>query len=357
MLYYRFDKNIALNNDKLAQQLQSDKIQALLNGSGINNIPNLNLITTNPQISKANSCANGPVYIGASGTNDDCIRTCENSTANVINVNAGETFVYDSAVLQPGAHCIIGARPQCNMKTTYAMMTANSVVCRSKFPEIVGGSVGTTMIACNNRIIDDPQNYLWDYKYNEKFSPLTTTILDVDELLPDGTFRFRCKFQGNDLQNNQYMQSPLNRFHPFENYCAALIYSAHPDVKTVVNIEDGTFECDCGDFEETRVKHIDPHDRSSQCSSISMETKVDVRNRQLMTVPYKCFTLFSPIDDVGRYLPCPNEQFTREGNKIASVTIPYSTHPDALIEHPIYKDFDENNNADVFLDIGGEITS
>lgn len=341
LLYFKFSGDIKDQNEKLAKKLQDHNIQTLLNGSGINNIPNLNLVSLNPNVVKANKCSNGPVYIGATGTDSDCVRTCANSSASVVQVEPDHVVIYDSAVLQPGANCIIGPRPMCNMNTTYAMMTINSVVCRPKFPQLVGGPLGNTMIACNNRIIDDPQNYLWDYLNNVKFSPLTTDIENVDEMLPDGSYRFRCRFNGLDNHNNTYIESNLNRFHPMENYCAALVYSAHPDVKTVFT-ENGV-ECDCGDFEETRVKHIDPNDKSSQCSSIAFEVKQDVRNRYLMTVPYKCFTLYSPIEDVGKYLPCPNELFTRQGNQIASVTIPYTTKIDALIEHPVYKDFDASD--------------
>lgn len=357
MLYYKFDDTrIRADVDKLAKKLQSNPIQALINGSGINNIPNLNITTTNPQIAKANDCGNGPVYIGSHGSDHDCVRICSNSSASVINVSDGDTFIYNSSTLQPGAHCILGERPMCNMKTTYAMMTVNSVVCRSKYPQLVGGPVGTTIIACNDRKINDPQNYLWDYATNSRFSPLTTEFQSADELLPDGSYRFRCKFQGVDNQNNQYIENPLNRFHPFENYCAALIYSAHPDVKTKIDLENGTFECDCGEYEQTRVRHIDLNDKTSQCSSKSIAIVKDVNDKEILHLPYKCFTLFSTIDDVGRYLPCPNDQFTVQGSKIAELQIPFSRKIDALIEHPIYKDFNADAGT-VFMDFTTDINS
>lgn len=346
LLYYSFDKNLQERNEDLAQKLANDKIQSLMNGSGINNIPQLNIITANPNIAKANACQKGPLYIGTNGTDQDCIRTCTNSSASVINVDEGETYIYESTILQSGAHCIIGPRPQCNMKTSYAMMTVNSVVCRSKFPDIVNGPVGNTIVACNNRQINDPQNYLWDYKYNKKFDPLTSDdILDSNELLSDGSYRFRCKFNGYDVRQNKYIEHPYNRFHPFRNYCASQIYAAHPDVKTVINTETGTFECDCGNFDETRVKHMDPNDKTSLCSNVSKEIKTDVRNRQIMTVPYKCFTLFSPIEDVGKYLPCPDDQFTRDGSQTSFVTVPFSVKTSALIEHPMYKDFHQRDSG------------
>ncbi|ATY70204.1 pif-2 [Tomelloso virus] len=345
-MYYGFDKNLATQNEELAVKLADNKIQSLLNGSGINNIPNLNIISTNASVTTANACGKGPVYIGSTGTDHDCIRTCANSSATVINVADGETYIYESALLQTGASCVIGARPQCNMKTSYAMMTINSVVCRSRFPNIVGGPLGTTLVACNNKQITDPQNYLWDYKNNKKFDPLSTTITDEDEVLNDGTYRFRCKFNGYDIRQNQYVQHPNNRFQPFRNYCASGIYAAHPNVKTVISEDGSSYTCDCGTYSETRVRNIEPSDKSSQCADVYRHNDTGgVNSRQIMVVPYKCFTLYSPLDDVGKYFPCPNDQFTREGSQFSSVSIPYSTDPNKIIEHPMYKDMSAAGNV------------
>lgn len=341
LLYYSFDKTIKTQNEELAVKLADGKLQALLNGSGINNIPNLNIITTNAGVSKANACGKGPVNIGSSGTDQDCIRTCANSTASVINVAAGETYVYESSILQTGANCILGPRPECNMTTSFAMMTINSVICRPRFPDIVGGPLGTTVVACNNRHITDPQNYLWDYRYNTRFNPLTTDILDSNEVLGDGTYRFRCKFAGYDVRQNQYTEHPNNRFHPFRNYCASSIYAAHPNVITKID-NSGSFECDCGDYTATRVQNIIPGDKTSICSNYAHMEKVDIKERRILTMPYKCFTLFSPIEDVGTYLPCPNDQFIREGSQFSTVEIPFSLNPNAVIEHPMYKDMGTN---------------
>lgn len=344
LLYYSFDSDIPKRNEALAVKLADDKINALLNGSGINNIPNLNIITTNAAVNKANACGKGPVHIGSTGTDQDCIRTCVNSSASVINVAEGETYIYESAVLQPGANCIIGARPQCNMKTSLAMMTVNSVVCRSRFPDIIGGPLGTNVVACNNKQITDPQNYLWDYKYNKKFDPLSTNILDVDEQLNDGTFRFRCKFGGYDVRKNQYIEHPHNRFHPYRNYCASEIYAAHPNVRTIIH-SDGTYECDCGTFQDTRVKNINPKDKTSLCSNVSISVEDEVKQRKILKVPYKCFTLFSTLEDVGKSLPCPNDQFTRDGSQYSEISIPFTTDMNAIIEHPQYADMSPSANV------------
>lgn len=341
-LYYSFDKGLKKRNEKLAHELANNKLESLINGSGINNIPNLNIVSNNPGILKAASCAEGPVHVGDQATDQDCIRTCANSTASAINVNEGETYIYRHAQLKPGAHCVLGPRPQCNMRTTYAFMTLNSVVCHPKFPEVVGGPLGNKVVACNNDEINDPQNYLWDYRENVRFNPTLHQINDVDERLSStGDFRYRCRFNGFDETRNKYIQHPNNRFHPFRNYCASQVFAAHPSVKPKYIESTGLYECDCGPIEETRIANIDPTKKSSICSNLQKTYTNDTKNRITLTLPYRCFTLFSPFTDVGRYLPCPNEQFTREGSQFTSIDVPYSTHLDDPIENPMYKEFKE----------------
>lgn len=345
LFYYEFDSDIHKDYERMATMLYDGPLSSLLNGSGINNIPRLNLVTTNPEIARVNNCAKGPVYIGpGSATDADCVRTCMNDSAHVVNVADDETVIYDNAILQKGAHCSIGARPECNMRTTIVKMTINSVVCQSKFPRLVGGTLGNNIVACNNSLINDPQNVLWDYKTNERFDPWTTTVLDEDELLPDGKYRFACIYKGEDSRGNSYQSHPHDRLHPIRNYCADLVYRAHPDVRTVWSDDGKTYTCDCGDPSVTRVSRIRDDDPTSQCSDVKLSVRDDVRMRKILTVPYKCFTLYSPLEDVGKYLPCPNDQFTREGSQMASVTVEFSENERSLIEHPLYKDMKDESD-------------
>lgn len=335
-------------------KLYNGPLQSLLNGSGINNIPLLNIMSTNPAVSQANNCSKGPVYIGSQiATDMDCIQTCVNDSAKVTNVLDGETVAFNNTLLRPGAHCFIGPRPECNMKTSYALMTVNSVTCVSKFPRLFGGDLGTEIVACNNKNIYDPNNVLWDYKSNEAVNPWTTTIIDTDEQLNDGSFRFRCKFDGEDYRGNKYIPHPKDRFHPIINYCASLIYRAHPDVKTIFQTDD-TFACDCGDEQETRVKHMYADNPSSQCASIQYKVESLVGDKKRVTLPYKCFTLFSTLAEVGSSPPCPEDLFTRQGNQVSSVSLEFTENERSLIEHPIYQDltddgvtFKENVEMDI----------
>lgn len=347
-LYYSFDSDLKKRNEKLAIDLTDNKLEALVNGSGINNIPHLNIVTTNPGVQKASSCAEGPVQLGTFGTDDDCIRTCANDSASVVNVGKNDSYVYHGTKLPVGAHCILGPRPQCNMRTTLAMMTINSVVCHPKYPELIGGPNGNKVVACNNDQINDPQNILWDYRENKRVNPFTDNIMDVDELLPaTNKFRYRCRFNGFDEQQNKYMEHPNNRFHPFRNYCASQIYAAHTSIQPVFDANSGSYNCFCGDPNVTRVKNIDPYTPSTICADVQQNIRGDVKNRKIITVPYRCFTLFSPVTDVGRYLPCPNDQLTRRGSQFSSVDVPFSQIQTDAVEHPLYKDF-----GDVGIGIG-----
>lgn len=351
-LYYTFDERKLTNaNVRTKDALRNDSLQKLLNGSGINNIPNLEIVTNNTAISTAASCSKEPLLAPETTSDAECIRTCANSTAHHLHVDENETYIYNSKTLQPGSYCTIAPRPMCNMMTTMALMTINSVVCRPRNPELVGGLTGNTVVACNNNEIYDPQNQLWDYKTNSKFNAvaLDHQITNINETLDSGEFRYRCVFNGSDEHNNNYVEHPQNRFHPFRNYCASQIYNAHPDVKTVWNTENNSYICDCGDFDTTRVRHIYPDDPTSFCATKTFNVHTDVRNRKILTHPYRCFTLFSNVSDVGRYLPCPNEQFTRRGNEFTTVDIPFSHNLKALIEHPRYKEFDAK---DLGVEIG-----
>lgn len=340
--YYKYDENtITSDLEETARRLTNHPIHSLMDGSGINNIPNLNIISTNIQVTQANKCGQGPVYIGRSENNYkdyDCIKLCANSSAKVITVLDDELYAFENKTLKPGAHCHIGPRPECNTKTTHVLMTINSVVCRPKNPRLFGGPTGNTIIACNDKNIYDPRNILWDYEKNEPVNPMTLNsyIMDVDEIASDGSLRYRCKFEGIDDKGNYFIENPHDRFHPIVNYCANLIYNAHPDIITKFNKDANDYECVCGDEEVTRVKHMYPDNIKSQCSSIQYSEQIIDKKKMKITIPYKCFSLYSTIDQVGSLPPCPPEQFTREGNQVSSIDLILTKNENEIIEHPNY---------------------
>lgn len=344
LMHYRFDKNIERSTDEMAMKLyENDGTRALVNGSGVNNIPDLRIVSTNAEVVRANNCSSGPVYIGVTGDDSDCVRTCLNGSAKAVHVRDGDSFTYQSAVLQSGVHCLLGARPECNTKTTITMMTVNSITCRTKFPRLFGGKTGGDIVACNNSVINDPRNVLWDYSENRRVDPWRSVVTDEDERLPDGTYRYRCRFKGLNERENHYIEHPYDRFHPITNYCADLVYRAHPKVRTVFSADRNSYTCRCGDPAVTRLKHLVPDDPSSQCSDVVYDVVRDVKERKRITVPYRCATLFSPLADIGRYPLCPEDKFLKRGSAMAAVKLEYTSDENQLIEHPLYLEFGDTD--------------
>lgn len=348
LLYMRLDSNVILSRiDRNAKYLEeNDNMASLINGSGVNNIPALNIISTNAAVNFANKCGEKPIFYGLSGTDTDCQRICANDTAHVLQVTDEKASYFENVKLESGAYCRIGRRPECNTKTTSIIMTINSVTCRSKYPRLFGGTTGNDIIACNDSQINDPLNILWDYRDNVRVKAETVDVRDEDERLIGGEYRFRCRYSGKDSNENDFMENPYDRFHPMKNYCAEYIYGAHPSVKTVIDRNLGTVFCDCGDYNVTRVRNINPDDTSTKCSNEIYEHKTLLPNQKSVKIPYKCFTVNSPIEDVGRYMPCPPEQFVRNGSRMSSVTMIYSERDSVPIEHPNYHDF---NFSDTML--------
>jgi hypothetical protein len=338
MLYYNFSKKIAQQNEQWEEKLQDDKFRALLNGSSINNLPNVNITSLNEGVTQANKCGQKPVYFGTTGTPQDCVQMCVNSDAVSITVSDAEIYIYESEMLRPGFYCLVGNKPQCNLHTTYAIMTINSHFCRPKYPAVAGSKI----IACNNRMIYDSRNVLWDYLHDGPFDLYGTEITYENEILADSSYRFRCIFNGRDSINNRYVEHPFARFHPIRNYCTQYIPNAPDDITFSLD-SDLKVVCDCGDTERTRLDNIIPNDPTSPCAPIQYQISNVIRNQNKVTVPIPCFNLFSPISAVTDRTPCPSDQFTRNGLQMTSTSFMMTTKLDDIIESPVYDQMPSNS--------------
>ena len=347
LFHYKFNPNIQSKADEMAENLKNGPLEALLNGNDIYNIPKLSITSTNQDVSTANSCDKNPVYYGPKATTKDCISMCANVNTEVLQVEDGDIQIFNDTVLKTGSYCYVGSRPFCNMNTTYAVMTINSIVCRPKFPRLFGGVEGSQILACNNQLIYDPKNRLKDNLDGTFVDPFLTTIQDVDETLPDGSFRFTCDFGGYDEKSNAYQEHPLDRFHPIRNYCASRIYLAHEAVLTKFSPDGKTFECDCGNPDQTRVVNSDPSDPTSKCSSFPFKTTQD-GIIYTTEVPIPCFTLYSTLDDMGTRFPCSENKFTNEysGDR-EIVTLTYTADRNKMIEHPGFSKFKPANEQKI----------
>lgn len=287
--------------------LLNDSISKLLNANAIVNLPIINIVTNNPEIDNLQKCKNGAIFLGDDASADyrkQCLTTC-GSTGKVIEITEDDERYANGTKLTPGFWCIVND-VNCNTKTGYVVATINSVVCRTKYPNMFGGSEASTITACSDEAFPSTGSVLWDYANNERVNPLTVQMSNEDETLPDGSFRFRCKYL-DDENGNYYLENPLNRFHPMTDPCNKTIYRAHRDVKTILNKD--SWYCDCGDFDTTRVKHKIENDIKSTCTSCFYDTSIP--NIQY---PYNCFTVNSLYSSVSNTLPCKKTKFTVQGN-------------------------------------------
>lgn len=356
VVYFSFDsKSIEARHKELREKLKDSNLQSLLNGSSINNIPILRIANTgNNEVDNANKCSGGPIQVSQSidfASTAYCQKFCANKEAKSFTIgsssadNEEENVIYGGKILNVGSYCTIGPRPECNLKKTYAIMTLNTITCRSKYPNIIGGPLGNKIIACNDSKIYDPKNKLWDWVENEEFDPLRTRMLAENETYVENgvtKFRFRCKFDGYDERGNKYIENPANRFHPMENWCAKKIYRAHPDVETKFYFRNSTpfdYSCECGD--RTGVQNIIPNDRRSQCASAAFSDKRLAKNKFRKTIIYDCFNLYSKPADVGRMFPCSEENYLRQGNQFDTIELEYTYMEDDPIEHPLYDKFEK----------------
>ena len=301
---------------KLNLQLLNQNIASLLNGNALVNLPNINLVTNNPEIEEQQNCRNGAIYMGPADGDDytqQCFNTCGNQ-GQLIEISDNDEYYSNGLKLNVGIWCVI-QRAECNMKTGYVVATVNSVLCRTKYPNLFGGVNAAVITACNNEAFPSTGSVLWDYLRNEAVNPLTIQMTDEDEQLPDGSYRFQCKYSDDEF-GNQYIPHPLNRFHPMRDLCNKTILQAARSVG--VKITNKSWYCDCGDFDITRVKNQDPNDPQSTCTSCYLNIDPVTKTYQ---APYRCTTLAAPYNMVTTDLPCNPYKFTRPGNLCDQLTL------------------------------------
>lgn len=300
MLYLDYDfKSLYSYLNNLNATIANSDLSNLVNNNSIGNLPAINITTNNTDVERLQICSQGPIYMGERVDDSACKKLC-GSSGTVLLVNSGDEVFSNGQKLDTGAWCTV-VRPNCNLNTTYAVATVNSVACRSKFPRIFGGPTGDQIIACNNGLTFNVDNILWDYLTNSRVTP-QTRLVQEDERLKDGSFRFRCKF-AEDVFGNEFVPHPIDRFHPIRNYCTKQIYRASRSIRLT-----DTFDCDCGDFRDTRVKNKIVGDLSSPCSNCFYEN-----DKSIHKVPYDCIKPTSLYYDTYINVPCMPSKLTTKG--------------------------------------------
>ncbi|XP_053206211.1 uncharacterized protein LOC128390506 [Panonychus citri] len=316
---------------------------------------------TDTGLSKALDCSRKPVEISdfiSSPTLHDCRKLCMNEKVTLINVGPEEDVFYENEKLGINkSYCFLSksAYVHCNPHTTRTIFSINSHICQSKFPNMFGGVSGDQVVACNDKLINDPRNILWDNEYNKAVSASNIEMYDEDQLMPDRkNFRFTCNYNGEDEMENKYIPHPINRFKPIRNWCASKVFRAAASIQTQfigIDPNDPTsslsdYKCDCGDRQITRSENSIPNDFHSQCIPfyVYTETPTTKKARKTFNYTYNCFTLNSPISFVTQYLPCNSDVFVSPPNSAPLQTqrlqLFYSENvTNAYIEHPKYEDF------------------
>lgn len=302
---------------ELKTTVLNDKLLQLTNANTIYNLPDVTLQTDNSDINALVSCKNNIKYIGEYTLDNILLKNyrqiCKNScggSGELLLVEKQGDYVYDNKFVESGVYCTVEP-PNCNHNTGYVVATVNSATCKSKYPRMFGGATSSTIIACNDEDHPSTGSVLWDYANNEPVDPSTVNMTHEDETLPDGSFRFRCKY--NETQNkNPYLPHPLDRLHPIVDKCNDTIYAA--DYSVHAKITEAGWECDCGTFTDTRVKHLDESNPKSICTSCYREKDGDN-----YTIPYLCFKETAPYTMPHDYTPCID--YADSGNLCSTTTL------------------------------------
>lgn len=313
------------------ERLATDDLAQLVNGNSLINLPSVTFSTTNPEIEEIQRCTKGPRYLGGDASTDYtslCFSLC-GSVSRVVEIEKAQEYYHNDVQLSPGYWCLTN-QTQCNLKTGYVVASINGVVCHSKYPSLFGGEDASLITACNNEYFPKNSSVLWDYLNNEAVNPQTVQMTSEDELLPDGSYRFKCKF-GLDVQENQYIPHPLNRFEPLRDPCKKTLFKTSLNVGVKFQSTNGTDDnqwtdgdkwiCDCGNAQETRVSNVDPNDRKSQCSSC-----VFSRSASQIQTAIDCYTINADYGALMVSNPCNSTKFVTQGNLCDVINITYSPY-------------------------------
>lgn len=293
----------------VTKQLQDSQELALLNGNNLANLPDLQVGV--PNYSKG--CKQGAVYLGTNVTNPAYCKQVCGSEGKIIQIDKDATYYINGTKLTEGSWCVTHEPIECNTSTGYVLAGVNGAVCRSKFPEIIGGEKANKIEACNDSIINSTNSKLMDRLHNEQVS-LSTVFTDVDEKLENGEFRFVCE-PGRDIHGNKYLIHPEARFHVIPDPCKESGAKLHDSVGLKYT-QDNNWYCDCGKFEETRVSNFNSRNAQTTCTNCILEKKED-----LVKIPYQCVTGDSYFDYLGVIPLCEPQKFINKGAECSQIEL------------------------------------
>lgn len=294
-------------------ELANKNTSNLINANTLSNLPDINITTTNEDINIIRSCLTDPVqlapydeYVDLNVYRTLCFSTCGNN-AEVVLISDDEEYYVNSSKLNSGVWCMINP-PACNTKTAMIIATVAGTACKSKYPRLFDNS-GYSIVACNNNDIYNTKNVLWDNLNNVKVDPLTISITDEDEKLPSGGYRFICKYN-DDEDLNRLIENPIDRLQPIKDRCLIGNYAASYDAHTT--FKGDSYICDCGNYNDTRLKNRNGDEKQPCTSCIHSEVKDGYTD--IVSVPYNCTILNTEYSTVSFKPACGPSKFTRLGN-------------------------------------------
>lgn len=333
--YFEYVRQLNVN-------VANESIKNLTNANAIGNLPNVHIVTNNQEINDRSRCRNGAVFLAPRLLNDTtdyttpCINTC-GSEGRVITIGPTDEVAVNHTLLTEGVWCVTTPAIECNLATHYLHMSVTGHACRTKYPNMFGNN--NQIVGCHNEMFPVTNSDLMDWSTGRPINLQSLTMTHEDEVLNDQIEkRFSCRF-GEDFMGNAYLPHPLNRFHPIRNPCNYSIYRSSTDIKPVIDEANGTWHCDCGDFNTTRVKRLDPNNPKSTCSTcISDSTPLDTNliggpglipytSAVVQKAPYICFTVNSQYTDAPQMDPCGATLFINNGNRCGTLTFNVAHHP------------------------------
>lgn len=180
-------------------------------------------------------CLTVGVYLGPDDDYVDCLTYC--------NVSDGvdyKYFAYPGKIVagkqgKKGSYCLPNDAAICNENTSIVVYGKDGWRC---FPQMraFAGEGGNKIVCCDGNLLDRATGKVW-----RNYIDPSLRLTDVDETLPDGTYRFVCP-GGTDAIKNKLIESPMDRLHLLTNNCAKLIPYANTEIRPNFN----TGECICG---------------------------------------------------------------------------------------------------------------
>nr|AGN49338.1 per os infectivity factor 2 [Chrysodeixis includens nucleopolyhedrovirus]AGN49339.1 per os infectivity factor 2 [Chrysodeixis includens nucleopolyhedrovirus]AGN49340.1 per os infectivity factor 2 [Chrysodeixis includens nucleopolyhedrovirus]AOL57142.1 PIF-2 [Chrysodeixis includens nucleopolyhedrovirus]AOL57283.1 PIF-2 [Chrysodeixis includens nucleopolyhedrovirus] len=268
-------------------------------------------------------CLSVPVYVGSDNIpNFDCTLVCDDPAAVYFFVGEFDKFLVNGQMLTRGGYCTTNSVPRnCNRETSIILHSLNQWTCIAEDPRYYAGPMNMVQIAGRQHATriapgEITKNILYDNLLKMEVDVSRNTFRrDWDETMPDGSRRFQVICNALDDRYNQMFVNPMNPIECLPNTCTSVRY-VHRDVKP--NFETG--ECECGDFNVTRLTHIVPGDRTSMCASI-VDRFQPFNNSHVFRV--ECVnmnTLISEYDP--NMLLCPGSQFDSNNDNAFNYELP-----------------------------------